>query len=189
MKKIPSPTQDYVAPDLQSYLLGSSHPKSEFSPAVQFDHGDIVPSSNEPVTENFTSLLSPTQTLRRSVSLSSVTKQPIPKAKQSSLAVDDSFYPWYLRVRRHPFVPTSHSYNSVRESDVLSSVPIHRSLVQHLPPALPGYESKTNAALWEGIGWEAMEQAPHKKSSSEDNGPPPGHSLTCEWSTISLGGG
>jgi hypothetical protein len=188
MKKIPNPTQD-VALDLQSYLSGS-HPKSEFSPAVQFDHhGDIVPSSNRPVIENFTSSFSPTQTLRRSVSLSSVTEQQIPKAKQSSLAVDDSFYPWYLRVRRRPVVPTSHSYNSVKESDVLSSVPISRSLVRHVPPAFPGYEATTNAALWEGMGWEAMEQAPLKKSSSEDNGSPPGHSLTCEWNTISLAGG
>jgi hypothetical protein len=189
---MPDPTQ-YVTPAIQSRLPPSSYPKSELPITIKSDPDEIVSSSTNPVHGGvitslypFTPPRSPTRTLRRSASLSSISEQSKPKAGPYSSATDE-FYPPYLRRPQH--TPTSRS-DSIQKFDAISSLPTPRSLTPRILPQSSSYESAAPSALWEGTGWEAMIQAPLGRSiSSGSSASPPETSLTGEWNTISLGGG
>jgi hypothetical protein len=132
--------------------------------------------------------LSQPRALKKSESLSSLPRQSDSKDIQYSSARDDAFYPSYLR-RPQP-IPKSLSPDSVDGFSAMSSVPISRSLIRHIPSEHLDldYQSARTTALWERAGWETTDQAPLQMSPwpGSSTSPP---DLVSKWDEIIGGGG
>jgi hypothetical protein len=196
MEKMTSAGQDFT-PNILSYSSPSSHSK-ESPPSIKSDPYETTPSllssnmvrcyTTTSMTPFFLTLSQP-RALKKSESLSSLPKQSESKEIQYSSARDDAFYPSYLR--RPPPVPKLLSPDSVDGFSAMSSVPISRSLIRHIPPELLDLDDKSarTAALWERAAWETTDQAllemsPWPGSSTS----PPEKILVSKWNEI-IGGG
>jgi hypothetical protein len=127
--------------------------------------------------------------LRRPVSLPSIAHYAGIQHKTSSISTpDDSFYPSYLHRGHEPRVRAPKLPGSTGEPNLGSSVPISRALIRPSAPELPFYDSTDNSALWNGIGWDTMQQKPSSDATPTLPGlSPPRGSLVGEWNSINLG--
>jgi hypothetical protein len=199
MEKMPSAGQDVVL-DTPSSLSPLSRPKIGFPPS-NFNPNETDPSlsSSNKVrgytlvsTQPFSLTFPQGKTLHRSVSLSSIPKQSEAKNIQYFSAMDDSFYPLYLR--RPHLLPTSLPSHSADELEVASSISISRSLIDRIPLELPSLDYEPTytytAALWERASWEVIDQAPVEKiSSSGNHTSAPENTIASKWNAIVMGGG
>jgi hypothetical protein len=155
------------------------------------NHMAFHPSPNSQLVSPQVLPTSPQRTLKRPVSLSSIPDHMIHQTGQaSSPPTDDSFYPSYLhRSRREP---RERLFNLLRtgDPDLKPAIPASGAHTRPLAPELPFYNSANNAALWDGRGWDSIQQ----KSEPDATPPlpglsPPRGSLMGEWNLINLGGG
>jgi hypothetical protein len=132
--------------------------------------------------------------LARAISLPSISDHVTSRSKQLSLssATDNSFYPMHLQRAPREWrtqAPDASKLKVECDLGLSMSTPPRRG---PLDWAFPYYDSKNNAAVWDGAGWGSMQ---HDTQTNAALGvtvggiPPPRSSLVGEWNVINLGGG
>jgi hypothetical protein len=158
---------------------------SFYSPEAD-DGSSTSLSSVSPISHN--------HALTRTKSLPSISDHAEPPSgnPSSTSATNDPFYPSYLK---HPTQEQKlRSLNAAKpsgEPDLGPTAPTSSERVRS-KEVFPYYQSASNAALWDGAGWDDMQHTTQTNSSLGVIMPelsPPRASLAGEWAAINLGGG